>query len=109
MADNNDEMTRLAAIISQQMAHVLPEMVTQLNSTYQNSPSGSQIRHNNHDNTGTFSFKQFTESKPEPYKGTEGAIGLLQWIESIEDTLDYTNCPEDQKVKMAASAFQKVH
>ena len=99
----------MAAIISQQMAQVLPEIVTQVHNTYQNSPSGSQYRHNNPEteNANIFTFKLFNDAKPKPYFGTEGATGLLQWIESIEDTLDNINCPEDQKVKMAASAFQK--
>ncbi|KAD3066489.1 hypothetical protein E3N88_34369 [Mikania micrantha] len=44
MADNNpnDETDRLAAIITRQVAQVLPTLVTQLNNSYQNSPSGSQ-------------------------------------------------------------------
>ncbi|KAD4585978.1 hypothetical protein E3N88_23579 [Mikania micrantha] len=107
MADNNDE--RLANIITQQISLVLPNMVTQLHNSLSNSSNNSQDHpHNNTgENLKTFTFKQFNDARPQVFSGTEGAIGLLQWFESIEDTLDFTNCPEDQKVKMAASAFQK--
>ncbi|KAD5960467.1 hypothetical protein E3N88_11939 [Mikania micrantha] len=47
------------------------------------------------------------EHFPPKYAGTEGATGLLQWLESIEDILDFTGCPENLKVKMALSAFHK--
>ncbi|KAD3640195.1 hypothetical protein E3N88_29418 [Mikania micrantha] len=111
MADNNpnDETDRLAAIITRQVAQVLPTLVTQLNNSYQNSPSGSQYHptQNNGENSNSFTFKQFNDARPKTFSGVEGATGLIQWFESIEDTLDYTNCPEDQKVKMAASTFQQ--
>ncbi|KAD4385930.1 hypothetical protein E3N88_26099 [Mikania micrantha] len=84
-------------------------MVTQLHNSLNKLSNNSQDHpHNNTgENSKTFTFKQFNDARPRVFSGTEGAIGLLQWFESIEDTLDYTNCPEDQEVKMAASAFQK--
>ena len=90
--ENNDETTRIATIIAQQMVNDLPNMVNQLN--------------NNHGGSNNFTFKQFSDA-PAKFSGADGATVLLQWFESIEDTLDYINYPENLKVKMAASAFHK--
>ena len=49
--ENNDETTRLATIIAQQMATVLPNMVNQLNNNH------------NHGNANTFTFKQVNNAR----------------------------------------------
>ena len=75
------------------MASVLPNMVNQLS----NNPGGAN----------NFTFKQFNDAKPLKFSGADGATVQSQWFESIENTLDYNNCPENIKVKMATSAFHK--
>ena len=97
-ATNNDEATRLAGIIA--------NALSQLSNHNNHNPYGTQYQHTQGENSNAFLFKQFNDARPKPFNGTEGGTGILQWIESIEDTLDNINYPEDQKVKMAASAFQ---
>ena len=91
--ENNDETTRLATIIAKQMANVLPTIINQLN--------------HNQGGANNFTFKQFMDAKPLKFSGADGATVLLQWLESIENTLDYVNCPENLMVKMATSVFHK--
>ena len=66
----------LAAIIAQQMAAMLPGLITQIN----------QATNNNVNAPAPCNFKQFNSAKPLKFSGTEGATGLLQWFESLEST-----------------------
>ena len=85
--NNNDEATRLAGIIA--------NALSQLSNNNNHNPHGTQFPYAPGENFSTFTFKQFNDARPKAFNGTEGGTGILQWIESIEDTLDNTNCPED--------------
>ena len=63
----------LAEIIAQQMAAQFPNLFAQWNQA-------------NNNNNGTCNFKSFNSAKPLKFSGSEGATGLLQWFESIENT-----------------------
>ncbi|KAD3640048.1 hypothetical protein E3N88_29271 [Mikania micrantha] len=61
-------------------------------------------------NTGDsshYSYKSFVGCKPRSFSGSEGAVGLIQWIEKIETTLDLCSCPEHHKVRYSAGTFNK--
>ncbi|KAD0325810.1 hypothetical protein E3N88_44451 [Mikania micrantha] len=105
---NDDEINKIARAIAVHMRDVIPGMVTDITQNLRGS-TGDSAHNSNATTTGTanFTFKQFNDAKPPKYSGTEGATGLLQWLESIEDILDFTGCPENLKVKMASSAFHK--
>ncbi|KAD0553100.1 hypothetical protein E3N88_44081 [Mikania micrantha] len=105
---NDDEINKIAWAISLHMRDVIPGMVTDITQNLRGSTSDSAHNSNaNNAGTATFTYKQFNDAKPPKYAGTEGATSLLQWLESIEDILDFTGCPENLKVKMASSAFHK--
>ena len=72
----NEEVT---ALVAQQMAAVLPGVVTQIH----------QIYNNNNNNNAQCNFKTFNSAKPLKFSGSEGATALLQWFESIESTFRY--------------------
>ena len=67
----------LAALVSPQMAAVLPGIVTQIHELYNN---------NNNNNNAPCNFKNFNSAKPLKFSGSQGATALLQWFESIEST-----------------------
>ncbi|XP_021971311.1 uncharacterized protein LOC110866470 [Helianthus annuus] len=83
----------VAALVAQQMAAVLPNVVTQIHQIYNNN---SQCN-----------FKTFNSAKPLKFYGSEGATVLLQWFESIESTFRHVQCPNEQKVDFALSVFQR--
>ncbi|KAJ0814205.1 putative nucleotidyltransferase, Ribonuclease H [Helianthus annuus] len=83
----------LAEIIAQQMAAAFPNLIAQLN----------QANNNN----APCNFKSFNSAKPLKFSGSEGATGLLQWFESIENTFRHVQCPDNRKVEFASSVFQK--
>ncbi|KAJ0441714.1 putative transcription factor interactor and regulator CCHC(Zn) family [Helianthus annuus] len=84
----------LAEIIAQQMAAQFPNLLAQWNQA-------------NNYNNGTCNFKNFNSAKPLKFSGSEGATGLLQWFESIENTFRHVQCPENRKVEFSSSVFQK--
>ncbi|GKB83535.1 hypothetical protein Tco_0950430, partial [Tanacetum coccineum] len=43
----------------------------------------------------------FMKCDPQPFKGTEGAIGLCQWFEKLESVFRISDCKERDKVKFA--------
>nr|XP_043639728.1 uncharacterized protein LOC122610835 [Erigeron canadensis] len=47
------------------------------------------------------------EEPPKEFHGTEGSVGLINWLKSIEAVLHISRCAEEHKVEYAASQFQK--
>ncbi|XP_076898112.1 uncharacterized protein LOC143551598 [Bidens hawaiensis] len=46
-------------------------------------------------------YKAFLGCNPCDFNGTEGAVGIMRWIEKMENVLDISGCANDQKVKYA--------
>ncbi|KAJ0548050.1 putative transcription factor interactor and regulator CCHC(Zn) family [Helianthus annuus] len=51
-------------------------------------------------------FKTFMDCKPLPFNGTEGAIGLLHWIEKVEAVFAVCECPPANWVKFATGTLE---
>ncbi|KAJ0955694.1 putative nucleotidyltransferase, Ribonuclease H [Helianthus annuus] len=92
--DNQIATAELAEIIAQQMAAQFPNLFAQWNQA-------------NNNNNGTCKYKDFNSAKPLKFSGSEGATGLLQWFESIENTFRHVQCPDNRKVEFSSSVFQK--
>ncbi|GJW25000.1 hypothetical protein Tco_0038811 [Tanacetum coccineum] len=43
---------------------------------------------------------------PQPFKGTEGAVGLCQWFEKLEFVFRISDCKERDKVKFETATLQ---
>ncbi|GKB75012.1 putative reverse transcriptase domain-containing protein [Tanacetum coccineum] len=48
----------------------------------------------------------FMKCDPQPFKGTEGAVGLCQWFEKLEFMFRISDCKERDKVKFATATLQ---
>ncbi|GKB14133.1 hypothetical protein Tco_0848056 [Tanacetum coccineum] len=48
----------------------------------------------------------FMKCDPQPFKGTEGAVGLCQWFEKLESVFQISDCKERDKVKFATATLQ---
>ncbi|GJR79410.1 putative reverse transcriptase domain-containing protein [Tanacetum coccineum] len=48
----------------------------------------------------------FMKCDPQPFKGTEGAVGLCQWFEKLESVFRISDCKERDKVKFATATLQ---
>ena len=89
----------MAALIAQQMATILPTLVTQLNQANAPVNQGNNAPHCN--------FKHFNSCNPPKFLGNEGATGLLQWFEGIENTFTISDCPDELRVGYAGSMLHK--
>ncbi|KAK1424225.1 hypothetical protein QVD17_19546 [Tagetes erecta] len=90
---------RIASIVAREVAAVIPTLLNHLN----NGTNGGGA------NTPPLgcSFKKFSSCNPTKFNGTEGATSLLQWFESTENTFLNSECPDNLKVRHAASVLQK--
>jgi len=95
---------KLASVIAKQMAAMMPNMFVQFNQAMNASGNSSA---NEDVNPTRCNFKYFNSCKPPTFSGDEGATGLLQWFEGMENTFIMSDCPNDRKVRYAASALQK--
>ncbi|GKA51563.1 putative reverse transcriptase domain-containing protein [Tanacetum coccineum] len=48
----------------------------------------------------------FMNCDPQPFKGTEGAVGLCQWFEKLEYVFRISDCKERDKVKFTTATLQ---
>ncbi|KAD3640598.1 hypothetical protein E3N88_29821 [Mikania micrantha] len=98
----------LATLLTSQLRDVIPEMMNRSNTNNSNNVANSSgegsgnTRHHQ-----DYSYKNFVGFKPPSFSGSEGAVGLIQWIEKMETTLEISNCPEQYRVKYAAGSFHK--
>ncbi len=98
-----------------ELARVIAQAIAQHEATRANSSGGSggvgrRRTSENEDeaenpNHGC-SYKTFMACKPWNFKGSEGAVGVVRWIEKMESVLDISGCSEDQRVKYSTCTFQ---
>ncbi|GKG12178.1 hypothetical protein Tco_0346415, partial [Tanacetum coccineum] len=48
----------------------------------------------------------FMKCDPQPFKGTEGAVGLCEWCKKLESVFRISDCKERDKVKFAIATLQ---
>nr|GFA76625.1 putative reverse transcriptase domain-containing protein [Tanacetum cinerariifolium] len=51
-------------------------------------------------------YVTFMKCNPQPFKGTEGAVGLCQWFEKLESVFRISDCKEKDKVKFTTATLQ---
>ncbi|KAJ9552657.1 hypothetical protein OSB04_016702 [Centaurea solstitialis] len=91
----------LTRLVSEQVMASLPGIVSQVAAglnTNQNNNQGSRER--------DCTYKSFRSCNPKEFHGTEGAVGLLAWIESMESVLHISKFLERNKVEYAACLLQ---
>nr|GEV51262.1 putative reverse transcriptase domain-containing protein [Tanacetum cinerariifolium] len=52
------------------------------------------------------SHKTFMNGRPRPFNGTEGVVGLMRWIEKVEQVFEICKYAEEDKVMFVASTFE---
>ena len=95
------EDPNLARLVSEQVMASLPNIVSQV---------AAGLNANQNNNQGTrerdCTYKSFRSCNPKEFHGTEGAVGLLTWIEGMESVLHISKCPERNKVEYAVCLLQ---
>ena len=101
---------------SEELARVIAQAIAEHKANRANSSGGSggAGRRGSENENGAeaenpvrgCSYKTFMTCKPCIFKGSEGAVGIVRWIEKMESVLDISGCSEDQKVRYATCTFQ---
>ncbi|KAI3686867.1 hypothetical protein L1987_80556 [Smallanthus sonchifolius] len=89
------------------LATLFAQLVGQMTQANNNSDRFHNIQGNGGTNPPQCTFKHFNSCNPIKFFGTEGAIGLLQWFESMESTFLNSDCPDNLRVRYATSVLQK--
>ncbi|GKB53660.1 hypothetical protein Tco_0904413 [Tanacetum coccineum] len=96
---NNEENPAIAAIITQQLQNILPQIVTQVTNNVNNANgrNGENGRNGRNGGNNRCTYKGFVACNPKKYDGKRGAIALTRWIEKMENVIDNSGCAENQK------------
>src|ERR1044071_5508452 len=116
--NNNGVDAQLAAIISQQMAQQIATLVPnllaqviQMNGNGNGNGNCNGHGNGNHNGNGNglpaCTLKHFKTCNPPKFSGDEGATGLIQWFEGIENTFINSEYPDNFKVRYAMSVLHK--
>ncbi|KAD3640030.1 hypothetical protein E3N88_29253 [Mikania micrantha] len=99
--------TLLSSQLTNQLKDVIPEMINRIQGHGNNSVHTTGEASGNTSHTSDCSYKSFVGCKRPSFTSVEGAIGLIQWLEKMENTLDISSCPEHHKFRYAAGSFSK--
>ena len=118
-ADRAELVNMIAQSVAQAMAGVMPAMMAQMQEESATAAAATataavaaansaqaQVQGPADDNTDRY-YKSFINAKPPSFGGSEGAAGLLQWLEKLESTFEMCGCPEGLKVRFASDIFTK--
>jgi hypothetical protein len=90
--------------IAQQLNAAIPNLVAQITASL-NAAQGNPEGQTANNNQGC-SYKTFMSCRPKEFFGTEGVVGLLSWIESMESVLHISKCAAGDRVEYAACMLQ---
>ncbi|XP_035834025.1 uncharacterized protein LOC118482595 [Helianthus annuus] len=90
----------IAQMVAQQVAAAIAQ-----HEANRSMDTGDGSNHINSNLIGGCTYKAFMDCKPKGFNGSEGAVGVIRWIEKMEAVLDISNCADNTKVKFAASMF----
>ncbi|KAJ9557045.1 hypothetical protein OSB04_011659 [Centaurea solstitialis] len=95
------EDPELARLVSEQVLASLPNIVSQVAAGFNVNQN-----HNQEHRERECTYKSFRSCNPKEFHGTEGAVGLLTWLEGMESVLHISKCTEGNKVEYAACLLQ---
>nr|GEV37319.1 hypothetical protein [Tanacetum cinerariifolium] len=113
--NNEGEQPNIAAIITQQLEAIIPQIVNQVTTNVNNANANNDNGGNGNKRNGNggnrnggnngCTFKTFQACNSKEYDGKGGVISLTRWIEKVENVIDNSGCAENQKVKCATSSL----
>ncbi|KAD7478664.1 hypothetical protein E3N88_01800 [Mikania micrantha] len=92
-----------SATVEAMVEQLVNKAITDYEAACLNSETGSET-HNNSSRGCT--FKTFLSYHPQPYTGSEGAVGLLQWVKRVESIFHMCQCSEEDKVRFATGTLE---
>src|ERR1044071_3150052 len=103
---------RIATMLNDKLETLVPNIINAIIPNL--NLNGSSNGNSNGDASGNggasenkCTFKHFNSCHPNKFNGTEGATGLLEWFESMENTFINSDCPANLRVRHATGVLQK--
>jgi hypothetical protein len=103
---------RIATMLNDKLETLVPNIINAIIPNLNlNGSSNGNSNGNTNGNGGASenkcTFKHFNSCHPNKFNGTEGATGLLEWFESMENTFINSDCPDNLRVRHATGVLQK--
>jgi hypothetical protein len=89
----------LACFVAEQIVAAIPAIAAQIHDSSSNHDIDDRVD----DGSGRKGcyYKTFIRCKPLEFHGTEGAVGIVKWIEKMEAVIRISDCKDDSVVKYA--------
>jgi hypothetical protein len=104
----------VARIVAEQIAASMPNIIAQVQAD-SGGAGGSGGGDDNIDGNGGgrsgrkgCSYKTFVSCKPMDFRGNEGAVGIIKWIERMESIIRISECKDESVVRYATCSFQDI-
>ncbi|KAD3066671.1 hypothetical protein E3N88_34551 [Mikania micrantha] len=96
------EKARIDMMVERKFNKVLAEYEA---NRHASETSGTNNGSQGNNNKGC-SFKSFLNCHPHKFKGTEGAVGMLRWVEKVESVFAMCECSDENRVKYATGTLE---
>jgi hypothetical protein len=106
---NNFNQEDLARIVAEQIVAAIPTIASQIhvnsNNNHDDDDDDDDDSVGGRSSRKGCSYKTFISCKLLEFHGTEGAVGIVNWIEKMESVIRISDCKDDNVVKYATCSF----
>ncbi|KAD7477374.1 hypothetical protein E3N88_00510 [Mikania micrantha] len=95
-----------AAVIKMMVDRRVNKAIADYEASRQHSETSGNNNGSNSSNGKGCSFESFLNCHPHKFKGTEGAVGMLRWMEKVESVFAMCDCAEENRVKYATGTLE---
>ncbi|KAD7117165.1 hypothetical protein E3N88_04433 [Mikania micrantha] len=95
-----------AAVIKMMVDRRVNKAIADYEASRQHSETSGNNNGSNGSNGKGCSFKSFLNCHLHKFKGTEGAVGMLRWVEIVESVFAMCECAEENRIKYATGTLE---
>ncbi|KAD6119056.1 hypothetical protein E3N88_10327 [Mikania micrantha] len=95
-----------AATIKMMVDRRVNKAIAEYEASRQNSETSETNNGSHGRNNKGCSFKTFLSCHPHTFKGTEGAVAMLRWVEKAESVFAMCECADENRVKYATGTLE---
>ena len=101
-AQRHRDNKRIASLVAQQVAKVIPQIVSEIHAVSSQSSVDSKAENPK----PRFSFKNFKACAPLAFTGNDGPTTLFHWFDAMEVAFKQSGCPLELRTVNATGVFQ---
>jgi hypothetical protein len=112
-SNNSFTQEDVARIVAEQIVVAMPNIIAQIQADSHSDGDGGagggddSVGGNGGVGSGWkgCSYKTFVSCKPMDFRGNEGAVGIIKWIEKMESIICISECNDESVVRYATCSF----